>query len=106
MAQYCRVPSEQVRLFGDYVESPQNRSVGLVVWWSPVYVCIIGRAVSFVFSFAMLGSRCDNDASDRDQDNDAVVDHLYQIDLWFSFAQRFAGLPSSTLGVSEDRRSL
>ena len=52
MAQYCRVPSEQVRLFGDYVESPQNRSVGLVVWWSPVYVCIIGRAVSFVFSDA------------------------------------------------------
>ena len=76
MAQYCRVPSEQVRLFGDYVESPQNRSVGLVVWWPPVYVCIIGRAVSFVFSFAMLGSRCDNDASDRDEDNDAVVDLL------------------------------
>ena len=87
------------------VECPQSRSIRLVVW-SPVYVCIIGRAVSFVFSFAMLGSRCDNDASDRDQDNDAVVDHLHQIDLWFSFAQRFAGLPSSTLGVSEDRRSL
>ena len=46
------------------VECPQSRSIRLVVW-SPVYVCIIGRAVSFVFSFAILGSRGDNDASDK-----------------------------------------
>ena len=40
MAQYCRVPSEQVRLFYDYVECPRNRSDCLVIrkgqldWWS------------------------------------------------------------------------
>ena len=84
-----RLESSVTEAWLNIVECPRNRSDCLVIW-SPVYVCIIRRAVSFVFSFAMLGSRGDNDASDRDQDNDAVVDvddHLHQIGLWFSFAQ-------------------
>ena len=86
-----RLESSVTEAWLNIVECPQNRSVGLVVW-SPVYVCLIGSAVSFVFFFFC-------DCWDlvatmmpviSDQDNDAVVDvddHLHQIGLWFSFAQ-------------------
>ena len=60
-----RLESSVTEAWLNIVECPQNRSVGLVVW-SPVYVCLIGSAVSFVFFLLrLLGSRGDNDASDK-----------------------------------------
>ena len=77
MAQYCRVPSEQVSWIGGLVTCVClfNRKCGIICFF---FFCDCWDLVATMMPVI------------SDQDNDAVVDvddHLHQIGLWFSFAQ-------------------